>query len=350
VIATQNTIARKLGISIATVSRALRNDPRISAVMKERVQVTAAEIGYRPNPLVTALMERVRSAKKLEFQGKIAVIIDGSYRSDWHSSNPTHVLTYNGAKRTAAKFGYDLENFFLRDYDSKGRRLSQVLCARGIQGLYLAPAHKKIRVSLEWERFSSVTSGYCLIEPIIHRVCFGIYNATKIVCRNLEDRGYKRLGFHLHEEHDQITDHRYRSAYLLFQDLLPIDRRIPICITEKNDKGKFLRWLDREKPDAVVSGYAGVIDWIRQAGLKCPDDVGYADLDWVPRRRGIAGVYHNPELMGEAVVDTIIAQINRNERGIPRHPRRTLIDGVWVEGSTIRPSDSGIESVPLVTL
>lgn len=43
----QDVIARKLGLSIATVSRSLSNHPAISAETRERVQRMAQELGYR---------------------------------------------------------------------------------------------------------------------------------------------------------------------------------------------------------------------------------------------------------------------------------------------------------------
>ena len=43
-IITMKDIARELGVSIATVSRALKDSPRISAAQKERIQ-TFAKIG-----------------------------------------------------------------------------------------------------------------------------------------------------------------------------------------------------------------------------------------------------------------------------------------------------------------
>ncbi len=338
VTATQKTIATDLGISVATVSRALRNDPRISTEMKERVHKAAAELGYKPNPLVSALMERVRSGRKLEFRGTIAVITDQVDSDGWRKNRPTHRLIYEGAKRRAEEFGYLLEEFSILDFAPEGRRLSQVLVNRGIQGIYITPGIGQQKIALEWEHFSPVTSGYSLIEPVVCRVCFAIFEACRIACDELMARGYRRIGFHLHTSHDLSTDHRYRASYLLFQDMFPIENRLPINIANERDKGQFFQWLEKEQPDAVVSGNQFVIDWIREAGLKCPDDFGYVDMDWVPEKGDVAGVYHNPELIGAVVVDNIIAQINRNESGIPTHPRRTLIHAKWIDGPTIRPA------------
>src|SRR5699024_688693 len=42
-------IAAKAGVSVSTASRALNNNPRISAATRKRIQALAAAEGYRPN-------------------------------------------------------------------------------------------------------------------------------------------------------------------------------------------------------------------------------------------------------------------------------------------------------------
>lgn len=55
---TQLDIAKKLNVTRITVSKALRNHPDISDVMKKRVNETAAELGYVPNLIAKNLTSR----------------------------------------------------------------------------------------------------------------------------------------------------------------------------------------------------------------------------------------------------------------------------------------------------
>ena len=48
-------LAKQLGVSIATVSRALRNSPEIGLDMQQRVKALAKELNYRPNPFARSL-------------------------------------------------------------------------------------------------------------------------------------------------------------------------------------------------------------------------------------------------------------------------------------------------------
>ena len=48
-------LASKLGVSIATVSRALRNSHEVGEDMRNKVQQLAQELNYRPNPFAQSL-------------------------------------------------------------------------------------------------------------------------------------------------------------------------------------------------------------------------------------------------------------------------------------------------------
>ena len=48
-------LAAELGVSIATVSRALRNSHEVGDELRERVQKLAKELNYRPNPFAQSL-------------------------------------------------------------------------------------------------------------------------------------------------------------------------------------------------------------------------------------------------------------------------------------------------------
>src|SRR5690606_7366367 len=51
-------IAKALGVSPATVSRALNNNPRISEATRRRVRAMAEEMGYRHNSMASSLRNR----------------------------------------------------------------------------------------------------------------------------------------------------------------------------------------------------------------------------------------------------------------------------------------------------
>ena len=70
---TMKDIARDLGVSIATVSRALKDSPRISAAQKERIQTYAREHNFYPNIIGEALRH-----SKIQTMKVIGVIVQSS--------------------------------------------------------------------------------------------------------------------------------------------------------------------------------------------------------------------------------------------------------------------------------
>ena len=64
---TLSEIAAKAGVSVATVSLALRGVGLVGRDTTERVKAIAEELGYRPNPLLASLAtRRFRSRQSTE--------------------------------------------------------------------------------------------------------------------------------------------------------------------------------------------------------------------------------------------------------------------------------------------
>jgi DNA-binding LacI/PurR family transcriptional regulator len=56
--ATVLDVARKLGVSAMTVSRALSGNPHVTDETRRRVSKAAADLGYRPNRWARSLVTR----------------------------------------------------------------------------------------------------------------------------------------------------------------------------------------------------------------------------------------------------------------------------------------------------
>ena len=104
-------IAQELGVASSTVSRALRGDPRISAEMRQRVETLAKNTGYRPNPLVSALMasRRRRGAGEVDV---IALVTNYGGRESWRAKDVCR-WEYEGIIARATALGFRVEIFSL---------------------------------------------------------------------------------------------------------------------------------------------------------------------------------------------------------------------------------------------
>ena len=72
--ATISSLARQLRLSVATVSEALRDSPRVKASTSARVRRAADRAGYQPNPLISAALSAVRRGVQQQYRGTLALI------------------------------------------------------------------------------------------------------------------------------------------------------------------------------------------------------------------------------------------------------------------------------------
>src|SRR5262249_16266192 len=110
-------IAHSLGVASSTVSRALRGDQRISPTTRDRVLATAEKLGYRPNPLVTALMRTRRRRGGDGGIDRIALITNYGGRENWRSKDVCR-WEFEGISRRAAALGYSIEAFALGQFNN----------------------------------------------------------------------------------------------------------------------------------------------------------------------------------------------------------------------------------------
>src|SRR3954467_13477885 len=78
-------IADRAAVSKATVSLALRDHSSIPPATRARIQGIADELGYRPNPLVSALMTYQRSAQPRPKAVTLALVMNFRRKDAWKS-------------------------------------------------------------------------------------------------------------------------------------------------------------------------------------------------------------------------------------------------------------------------
>jgi DNA-binding LacI/PurR family transcriptional regulator len=245
---------------------------------------------------------------------------------------------HGGAKERASQLGFRLQEFWLREGRMTPARASQILAARGIAGLLMAPQPTPAEtVELEWDRFVAVTIGYSLVRPQLHMVCPNQYRCMRIAMNELVGRDYRRIGLVMLRESDERVDHNWLAGYLVAQQALAPDDRLEPLLLPKWDEKLLGQWLRRCRPDAIVSKCAQTLPALRRLGYELPRDLGLVSLTQVRSTRGLAGVDESAQEVGAAAVDYLSGMLQRNERGVPGQPRRLLIEGRWCEGGTLRP-------------
>ena len=340
----QKDVAVRAGVTQATVSMALYNHPSIPAETCKRIQAIAAEMGYQPDPYLSGLSAYRKRNRPAQFQAPLAWLSNYPPGTTWRHY-PAFAGYFEGAFARAAELGYLVEEHELQAKGMTSRRLERILAARNISGVLMAPQPDPgVHLNFNFDRFSAITFGYSLVEPQLHLVTLHQFRSMEAAFRKLLSLGYQRPGLALAVESDQRADRNWSAAFWSEQRELPARNRIPSLLVQPLEERLFLRWLEKHKPDVVLTINAGVHEWLRKAGIRVPEDLGLALLTVPDGGKYYSGIWENPRIIGQRAVEFLIDMIHRTEVGIPQVPVCELISGTWVDGKTtraVKPATSG---------
>ena len=337
---TLRDIAKVAGVHFTTVGLALRNDPRVIPATAAKVQAAAKELGYTHDAMLSAL-SAYRHRHSRRFAGVIGYIV--TYAPETLKTNVTERMVRETASERALSLNFQLEAFQINAPGMTPDRLSEMLRARGIQGLILSPRlpDPGPMPDLAWANFSPVALGFSITNLTIHRVCTYHTHNMRLCLGQMRARGYRRIGLVLPREIYERSRGHVLGAYLAEQQLLPRAEQVqplfvPIADITQASVG---RWLRGQKVDGVILSAmpVEVMEFIRKLKYRVPDELGVAVISRFGKTEDIAGIDERMRLLGEGAVDTVVGMISRNERGLPTHPHYTLIEGSWVDRPTLRP-------------
>lgn len=333
---TMRDIAERAGVHASTVSRALRNDPRITADQRTAILRVARELGYRTNPLVAALMTARRARKGTDYKATLGFLKKHSPADAvWFDRAYGQLLA--GARARALVQGYRIEEFNLANTDITPRRITEILVHRGVHGLLVAPLHSmQETVELDWSQFCTVAVGFSLHQVAVSRVAHNHFNGFTLAAHHCRSRGHRRLGLVLQERVADKVGKRWVAAALLDQSLHSAIDQVPPLLLTTDEEATFKAWYLAHRPEVIIGVNLGEVPrWLAQLGLRMPRDVGIVSLDRRASDRGIAGVDQDYARVGGNAVDAVVGMLHRNERGLPESPSTVLCDGMWVNGRSL---------------
>ena len=326
------TIATKAGVSVSAVSLALRNQPGISRLVAQKIQAVAQELGYQPPALLHEAMGQLRQKLQSRFNSHLAVCSDGYY-SDGASFR---VPQWKALEKRAANIGYSLEFFPVAKLSA--RALRSGLRNRNIRGILL-DLRSWLRPDLEFlmEDFSCVLLGPARRLGLpVHFVETDQFQAGKKALEKVVARGYRRIGLVRNFRLD--PEGTYRAGICSMNS-----KTLPLTICEFDpskpmNKESILDWFVTESPECILTTHSEVRHWLQEAGYRFPQDVGLVHLiktqgnlrDW-------SGMDPLEEEVDAAGLNKLISMLRQGESGIPRVQECIQIEGVWSEGTTLRP-------------
>ena len=269
--ATLVDIAKKLGITPATVSRALSDHPEISAKTKKKVQEVAAELNYKGNKIASSL----RSGKT----NVIGVLIPTAEHSFFGS-------VIHGITNLANKNGYDVliyQSNETEEFEIKG--INAFISAR-VDGILVSIAKETLnyshfkRAQLEnipiafFDRYNDELD----IPSVVIDDYLGAFNATD----HLIKMGYQRIAHISGPQHIRIFQERFRGYSdalkqhkILFDKTLVFEGDISI---DAGRKGITKFFNLKNPPDAILGvediTALGALKELKSRNILVPDQVG----------------------------------------------------------------------------
>ncbi len=334
---TQRDIAKACGVSQMTVSLALRNSPRITEDVRQAILRVANELGWRPDPMLKALMAyRHRDCNRLN-RATVAWLTNWSKPKEWQHEHPVYAEYFQGALSRSKELGYTIEEFWLNERGMTPKRMGDILRTRNIYGILLPPQPKtNTSLDLAWEHFAAVTFGFTLAEPVLHVATNNHFRSASLAVRELYKLGYRRVGIILNQRYDARVGYAWMAGCMMEQKCFATHDTIPVNSVSSFSREELEHYIENQKPDVILTNFWDTPKWLKDLGMAVPEDIGLAFLSVTERGSGYAGVNENSFEIGKAAMDLLHTTIQCNDFGIPRSPRSIMIDGTWVEGQTVR--------------
>ncbi len=332
---THMQIAQRSGLSRSTVSRALQNHPAIPLRTRQRVQKIAEELGYRPNPFVSALMA-VRGRPSQTPSVATLAALTAWRPSRELATDPSLLRFMRGSADRARDLGYNLEEFWMDEPGMSHARLNQILINRGIVAVMLAPlpgVHPDIW--LEWDHFSVGAFAPSAQFPRFHRASHFHFGGACLALEELARRQYRKPALVITSRVQPHVSEQWLGGLAAMDSRRLFPGKASAFVLKDDNVERLGQWLQRHKPDVVIANDLRIPDWLRELGYRIPDDLAFANLDR-PLGDEYGGIDQLKEIIGRTVVDLIVGQVHCNERGIPEHAKDTKLAGVWVDGQSVR--------------
>jgi LacI family transcriptional regulator len=313
--ATIHDIARKLNITASTVSRALKDHPRISDETKKLVLKAAEKLNYQANHIAAAL----RNGKS----NTLGIIVPTADRSFFAS-------VIRGIEEIANKSGYNV--MICQTYDSYQKEIDTIeaLLKARVDGIIIS--HGK-----ETENFDHLKKvkerGIPLImfdrsndelgvSQVVIDDYFGAYKSVE----HLIDQGCRKIAHFTNTRKISIYKERLRGyKEALDKHGIPFD---PALVVESNlqledGRNSMIKLLSGKTiPDAVFSasalGAVGAMQVLKERNIKIPDKVAlvafsnevYTSFTDPP----LTAVDQHSMRMGNSAAEVFLEQINLKDK------------------------------------
>lgn len=309
---TMKDIARELGVSVATVSRALKDYPRISEERRKEIQRYAREHHFVPNVLAESL--RHSRVKPLKIIGVIIPEVAHYFFST--------ILA--GIEEEASARGYRIIVAQSQEHFDREVQLCQSFYENKVCGVIVSQA----KDTQDYSHFQHlIDAGVPLV--FYDRICTGV-DASRVVVDDymaaynavsyLIQTGCRRIAYYGSQMNLEIAKNRfngYKDA--LLKHGLDFDERLTRVCDNRHDAEMITpdMFNDEPHPDAFFAvnddTALGILYTVKRMGMRVPEDISICGFS-----NGIRAVSCEPMLttieqhgrkVGEEAVDVLLGHV-----------------------------------------
>ncbi|MGH8827969.1 MAG: LacI family DNA-binding transcriptional regulator [Jiangellaceae bacterium] len=271
-------VAAQAGVSVATVSRALRGLPGVSSTTRASIQAIASELGYVASPSAAGLPSGRTGAV-----GVVSPVARGWY----------FTAVSEGAQAVLAAGGYDILRYGLTDVETSRRRVVDTqLLRKRVDGLIVLSLPL---TAAEVASLGVMGRPVIVVGPVMSglpSVRIDDVEVGRVSTQHLVDLGHRRIAFVGGNPDDNLgfpvaPDRQQGYREVLCAAGVEVDPSLTVPAKFTTESGvaawEALYRRDRPLPTAVVAASdeiaMGLIYAARRAGVRVPEDLSVIGVD-----------------------------------------------------------------------
>lgn len=320
-------IARELNIDVSTVSKALKNHPKISDTTKKKVQEKARQLNYRPNHIATAL---VKGKSNL-----VAVMVP-------HTDETFFASAIRGIVDVVKNEGYGIIIFQSNNNTEDEISNIETMFRARVDGIIASHAMNTDNFD-HYENILKQDIPLVLFDRFNDNIDSDIvaiddYKGGYKVVTHLIEQGCKKIAHISGNQNVHIYNERFRGyQQALNEHGLPLEPSYVVEGKTSLEDGKRLaaRLMDSDPhPDAIFCAddftALGAIQLLQERGIQVPDQVAVAGFSNEPFTSfvtpGITSVDQHSREMGIIAAQHFLDQMNSQKNSTGRKlPRKTIL-------------------------
>ena len=312
-------LAKQLGLSPSTISRALNGHADISEATKQRVWEAAKELNYQPNHLAAALRKG-----RSNMLGVMVPHIEGSF----------FPAVMHGIETVASKAGFNVMMCQSNEDVQREKNNIDALLNAQVEGIIISLA----RTTHDFQHFEKVRSQNIPLVffdrmPEVSNVSGVVlddHQGAYLAVRHLLEQGYRRIAHFAGPQHLNIYKNRHNGYLHALQTFgLPHDeelmRFLPNMRQESGEQAMRELLHLPAPPDAVFASgdvpVAGALEVLHELNIKVPGQVALAGFSNEPfttlTTPRLTSVDQRGEQMGQSAVQLFLQMLKRSDNFAP---------------------------------